>query len=149
MAANMLVAQLSLKGTRPLLWHRFGPEALSGERKERTGSAGNDPEEWRRTVLATPEGQLYVEPTYAFAVLREGAKFTKKGQSNLQKSLSATLQVLGERILLNRFWPGFPNRCRDARSTASAPRDLRRSTSPPARSWRERARSMWPGESKA
>ena len=108
MAKNILTARIHLKGSRPLLWHRFGAEALSGDRKERTGTAGNDSEEWRHTVLVTPEGQLYLEPTYAFATLREAARYTKKGRSSLQASLAATLQVLDEQIPVNRWWPGFP-----------------------------------------
>ena len=121
MPNNLLTARLTLQGTRPLLWHRFGPDALSGGRKERTGTAGNDPEEWRRTVLVTPQGQLYVEPTYAFGMLREAARFTKKGRASLQADLAATLQVLSERILVDRWWPGYPMGQPFDLATASAP----------------------------
>ena len=121
MDKNLLTARIRLHGTRPLLWHRFGPEALSGGRKERTGTAGNDPEEWRRTALVTPQGQLYVEPTYAFGMLREAARFTKKGRVSLQPDLAATLQVLDERILIDRWWPGYPNGQPFDLATATAP----------------------------
>ena len=73
---NILTAQITIEGTRPLLWHAFTPEAIPIGKRERTGTAGNDPAEWRRTVLATPTGQLYLKHTYVFGCLRDGAKFT-------------------------------------------------------------------------
>jgi hypothetical protein len=105
MANNILIAKVSIKGTRPLLWHRFGPDALPLEKQERTGVAGNDPEEWRKTVMVTKENQLFVDPSYVFATIREGAKYTKKGRGSIQSMVSATLQVLTNRILIDRFLP--------------------------------------------
>lgn len=107
--SNTITATVTIKGTRPLFQHRFGPDALPLEKQERTGVAGNDPQEWRRTCLITKEGQLYVEPTYIFATLREGSKYTKKGRGSIMTQLSATLQVMDNRVLINRFFPGFPN----------------------------------------
>lgn len=103
--ARMLTATVTVKGTRPLLWHRFGPDALPLEKQERTGVAGNDPEEWKRTVLVTPEGQLYLEPTYIFGCLRDGAKYTKKGRGSIQSMVAATLQVLDNKVLIDRYLP--------------------------------------------
>lgn len=102
---NMLMANVTIRGIRPLLWHHFGPDALPLGKKERTGVAGNDPEEWKRTVLVTSEGQLYLEPTYIFACIRDGAKYTKKGRGSIQPMVAATLQVLDDRILIDRFLP--------------------------------------------
>jgi hypothetical protein len=109
--SNMLRAEVSVEGTRPLLWHHFGPNAIppDGKRKERTGVAGNDPEEWRKTVLITKQGQLYLEPTYVFATIREAAKYTKRGRSSIQAAVAATLQVIDESVLVDRYFPGFPN----------------------------------------
>lgn len=43
----MLKATVSRQGVRPLLWHHFGPDTLPLDKKrEKTGVAGNDPEEW-------------------------------------------------------------------------------------------------------
>lgn len=106
---NIITAAVTVKGTRPLLQHHFGPDALPLEKQERTGVAGNDPEEWRRTCLVTKDGQLYVPPTYIFATLRDGARYTKKGKGSIQKSVVATLQVTSDRILIDRHFPGFPN----------------------------------------
>ncbi|MFL6332027.1 MAG: hypothetical protein ACJ754_01635 [Pyrinomonadaceae bacterium] len=107
---NTLRAEVSVEGTRPLLWHHFGPDAIpTDKRKERTGVAGNDPEEWRRTVLVTRRGQLYLEPAYVFAAIRDAARYTKRGRASIQSAVSATLQVTDDLVLIDRHFPGFPN----------------------------------------
>lgn len=90
-------------GTRPMLFHKFGVDAIPLGKKEKTGVAGNDPEEWKRTYMATKEGQLYVEPSYIFGCLREGAKHTKKGRGSIQAAVAATLQVLDDKVLIDRY----------------------------------------------
>lgn len=105
MASNILRATISIRGIRPLLWHAFTPDAIPLQKGEKTGVAGNDPEEWKRTVLVTKTGQLYLEPTYIFGCLRDGAKYTKKGRGSIQPLVAATLQVVDERVLVDRFLP--------------------------------------------
>lgn len=107
--SNILTATITIKGVRPLLWHHFGADALPLEKQERTGVAGNDPEEWRKTALVNKQGQLYLKPTYAFATIRDGAKYTKKGKGSIQSAMSATLQVIDNAVLVDRHFPGFPN----------------------------------------
>ena len=121
MASNIVTAHVSIKGTRPLLFHRFGPDALPLEKQERAGVAGNDPTEWRRTALVTPEGQLYIEPAYVFAALREGGKYTRRGKGSIQPSIAATLQVVDDRILIDRWLPGFPGKRKCDLATVEAP----------------------------
>ena len=100
--SNIISAQVSIKGTRPLLWHRFGPDALPLEKQERTGVAGHDPEEWKRTVLVTGDRhQLYIDGAYVFSCVREGARYTKRGRGSLQVPVSATLQVAESIILID------------------------------------------------
>jgi hypothetical protein len=70
--------------------------------------AGNDPEEWKRTVLVTAERQLYLEPSYVFATVRDGSSYTKKGRGSIQKAVVATLQVVDDRILVDRYLPEEP-----------------------------------------
>jgi len=103
--ANIVTAKIDVKGTRPLLQHRFGPEALPLEKQERTGVAGNDPEEWRRTSMVTPSGQLYLDGTYVFATIIAAAKHTRKGKGSIQPLVAATLQVCDEQVLLDRWLP--------------------------------------------
>jgi hypothetical protein len=106
---NIIKAEVQVKGVRPLLWHAFGPDAIPLEKQERTGVAGNDPEEWRKTVLYLPESrQLYLRPTYVFGCLRDGAKHTPRKRGTLQPFLSATLQVLDDLVLVDRFLPAEP-----------------------------------------
>jgi hypothetical protein len=99
----LILATVKIRGTRPLLFHCFTPDTISLEKKERTGVAGNDPEEWKRTYTATSVGQLYMSSTYIFACLRDAAKHTKKGRGSIQSNVTATLQVLDDKILLNRY----------------------------------------------
>ena len=106
--SNILRATLRIYGTRPLLWHHFSADALSPIKREKTGVAGNDPEEWRRTVLMTAERQLYLKPTYVFGALRDGARYTPRKRGTLQPLVAATLQVVDEQVLIDRFVPPEP-----------------------------------------
>ena len=94
-----------IEGTRPLLFHRFNVELLNKERKVKSGSAGNNPEEWRDTFFANENKQLYLPGMYFFSCLKFGAAFTKVGRGTIQKKAAATLQVLDEKVLLDRFLP--------------------------------------------
>lgn len=101
----IFVAQLAIEGTRPLLWNAFTLDKIPLHKKEKRGVAGNDPAEWKRSVLATTEGQLFIEPTYAFGMLRDGAKYVTAGRGSIQPRVAATLQVLDGRIMTNRYLP--------------------------------------------
>jgi hypothetical protein len=107
---NMVVAELRIVGTRPLLFHAFGPDSIPADgRKEREGAAGNNPNEWRKTVLFLPESrQLYLKPSYIFGSLRDGARHTPRKRGTLQSYVAATLQLLDDIILLDRHLPPEP-----------------------------------------
>jgi hypothetical protein len=109
MGNNIVQAKVSIKGIRPLFFHKFGREAIPLEKQEKTGVAGNDPVEWRKTVMVTKDGQLYLESTYAFATVVAGSAFVKKGRGSIQNNVRATLQIMDSRILVDRWFPGFPN----------------------------------------
>lgn len=102
---NVLSATVTIRGIRPLLWHHFGPDALPLEKQEKSGVAGNDPTEWKKTVMVTKDKQLFIDPSYIFACIRDGAKYTKKGKGSIQSSVSATLQVSTDRVLIDRYLP--------------------------------------------
>jgi hypothetical protein len=99
---NILRAQVSIRGIRPLLWHHFGPDALPLEKQEREGVAGNNPGEWRKTVLMTDDRRLYLKPTYIFGCLRDGARHTPRKRGTLQPYVAATLQVMSDLIFVHR-----------------------------------------------
>lgn len=102
----MLTATVTIKGTKPLFWHAFGPESIPLEKQEKEGVAGNVPPEWRKTVLCTKQGQLYLRGDYVFGSFRDGARNVKKGRGSIQRDVTATLEVLDDRILVDRFMPG-------------------------------------------
>src|SRR6185369_2297434 len=106
--SKIVKGTVEIRGVRPLLWHHFNPEALSLTRQERSGVKGNEPDEWKKTVLTTPGRQLYLPPDYIFACLREAAKYSKKGRMTLRDPLAATLQVSDERVLVDRKLPKEP-----------------------------------------
>lgn len=105
---NILQARVEIVGVRPLLWHHFGPDAIPLEKREKTGVAGNDPEEWRRTVLMTTARQLYIRGTYVFGMMRDGARHTPKKRGTLQPVVASTLQIADDVILVDRFVPDEP-----------------------------------------
>lgn len=106
--ANIVNAKVEVLGTRPLFQHRFTPDALPLEKQERTGVAGNDPENWRKTCIVDKNGQLFLDPSYVFASIREGGKGIKRGKGGIYKFIASTLQVTDNKVLIDRFYPGFP-----------------------------------------
>src|SRR5690606_16095499 len=76
-------------------------------KREKAGVAGNNPEEWKKTFTATNEGQLYLRSDYIFSCLREGAKHTPNGRGTMEPIVSATLQVINDRLYLNRYVPKY------------------------------------------
>lgn len=106
---NILTANIHIVGVKPLFFNAFGPESIPLEKQERSGKAGNDPTEWRKSTPVTSDGQLFMDASYAFATIREGAKNVKKGRGSIQPLVISTLQVIEDRLLVNRFMPGFPN----------------------------------------
>lgn len=101
----VLKATINIVGIRPILFHRFSVDSISLENRERSGKAGNDPNEWKRTVLMTEENQLFVDSTYIFGCLRDGGKYIKSGRGSIQPKIASTLTVIDEIILLDRFVP--------------------------------------------
>jgi hypothetical protein len=101
----LVTAAVAIRGTRPLLWHRFGIDAIPLEKKPKQGVAGNNPEEWRNTVLKTSERQLYLESTYVFGCIRDGAKHTSVKRGTLQPKVASTLQITDEIVLIDRWLP--------------------------------------------
>lgn len=105
---NIVQVQVDIRGTRPLWQHKFGPWALPLGPQEKSGVAGNDPEEWRKTCMIDPQGRPYVNDTYLFATIRDGGRYIKVGRGNFMKPIAATLQVMDDPVFVtNCFWPGY------------------------------------------
>ena len=108
MGNNIVFATVAIEGTRPLLQHHFTPDAIPLKKRERTGVAGNDPEEWKKTVLMTPERQLYLPGNYFFSCLRDAAYLTTRKRQT-QRDVVATLQIQDPVVLIrDRFVPDEP-----------------------------------------
>lgn len=105
---NIVYFGVGIEGTRPLLQHKFGPDALPLKPREKSGVAGNDPEEWRRTTMVNKEGRFYLQNTYLFAAIREGGRYIKLGRRNLMLPIAATLQIVEDPVYItNYYWPGY------------------------------------------
>lgn len=111
---GIAMARVAITGTRPLLFHHFTEDAVFGpadpdprKRRRRTGRAGNDPHEWQHTALLTADRQLYLEPPYIYGAIRNAGKFTPAGgrRGSMMAAVAATVQVLEDRILLDRWAP--------------------------------------------
>jgi len=93
-----------LIGKRPILFCAFRIETITALTRSKTGSAGNDPEEWKRTVLEK-NGVLYIPGSYWSSCLKEGAKYTKAGRGSIQKMFRSCAIVLDEVSYLDRKLP--------------------------------------------
>ena len=95
-----VAARISIKGTKSLLFHTFPIDALDAG-KAKKGTAGNDGDEWKKTVLMDKDRNLYVLSSYLRACITEGGKHIKVGKGNISKKVGACLEVLEERIFLD------------------------------------------------
>lgn len=114
----MLLAKVKIIGTKPLIFHKFNIECISNLSKVKSGSAGNDPEEWRNGFFSD-ENRLYLPGTYFVSCFRNGSVHTKVGRGTIQKSWMSAVQVEDEKIYLNRC---MPDKWQDM-STADFPKD--------------------------
>ncbi|PEG16424.1 hypothetical protein COO04_09270 [Bacillus toyonensis] len=113
---SIICANVKILGTRPLLFNRFTEDAIPITKQEKCGVPGNNPEEWKKTFQATQQGQLYLDPIYIFSCLRAGGKFISKGRGTLEPEVASTLQVLDNKIFINRFLPPINKLTRDDKS---------------------------------
>jgi len=100
----MKVVDVKVRGIRPLFFHAFKVEVISNLNKVKSGSAGNDPDEWKRTVLER-NGTLYIPGAYWSGCLKGGARYTKAGRGTLQKSFTSGMLVLTDVAELDRKLP--------------------------------------------
>jgi len=91
-------------GTKSLLFHKFNIEEISSLTKVRTGSAGNNPDEWKTTLFEV-NNQLYMPAAYWFASITNGAVYTKVGRGTVKNKVAACMVVDTEMTMLNRYLP--------------------------------------------
>lgn len=112
----LLRAKVRIRGTRPLLFNKFTDNSIPLKKKEKLGVAGNNPDEWKDTFNSTKDGQLYLDSLYIFSCLRAGGKHTPKGRGSLEPDVAATLQILDDKLYLNRTMPSLALITRDERN---------------------------------
>lgn len=95
-----ILAKVEIKGTKPLLINTFPHDCLS-ERASRSGTTGNNSEEWKRTVLMNESRELYVLQSYFLGAFKEGGKYLKVGKGNLSKKIASVMEVCEDKIYLN------------------------------------------------
>ena len=100
----MKKVEVKVVGKRPLLFHKFNIDVISDTKKVKSGKAGDNPEEWKETVLQK-DGQLYIPGIYWFSCMREGSKYTKKKMGSIQKEFTSCTLVLSDISLLDRHLP--------------------------------------------
>lgn len=116
----MKIVTVKIKGSRPILFHAFQMEAISSLTKEKTGSAGNNPEEWKKTLLEK-NNQLYVPGSYFAGCLKHGSKYTKAGRGTVQKSFMSCMLMRSEISLIDRYLPeGWQNKSAEEMSKNSS-----------------------------
>jgi hypothetical protein len=98
---SIVAAKVAISGIKTLAIHHFGPDALPLEKQEKTGVAGHDPEEWKRTVLLTKKRELFFPPTYFFGSIKEGGRHVKKGRGSIMYDVAATLQIEDDAIKIH------------------------------------------------
>jgi hypothetical protein len=103
---TIVAANVCIQGIKTLAIHHFGAGSLPLEKQEKTGVAGNDPEEWKRSVLLTKKRELYLPPTYFFGAIKEGGRHVKKGRGSILFDIAATLQVKDDSVKI--LWDGEP-----------------------------------------
>ena len=103
--SNIVTAKVEIIGTRSLFFHKGGVDTIPLEKQELTGVAGNDPWTWAKTTPITADGQLFLDPTMVFATIRDGGRHTKVKGKMLMYSIIATLQIIDDIILVDRFLP--------------------------------------------
>lgn len=123
-------AKVTIVGKKPLLFHSFSEKLLPVDgRKEKKGIAGNNPEEWKDTVLMDENRNLFLLNGYIFGCLKGGSKYVKEGRGSVQTKVGACLQIEEDRIFVeDRVVPEEAELTRDA--TKKVYLDVRSVTNP-------------------
>lgn len=96
--------EFKIIGKTAFLFNKFNIENVSNKSKVKSGSAGNDPEEWKLKCIA--EGKnLYLPGYYIFSCLSEGGNYVKEGRGSIKKKLMGCLLINTPKFYLNYELP--------------------------------------------
>jgi len=90
---------VKIEGVKTILFHAFKEEVLD-KNKAKSGTAGNNPNEWKTTVIMDERRRLYLPSSYLFAPIREAGKYTKIGRGTISKHIASTLEISPDIIFL-------------------------------------------------
>ncbi len=100
----MLQAHVKIKGVKPILFNRFNIEKITDTSRIKSGTKGSDTEEWRQSFF-DQDGKLYMPDSYIQACLKNGSVYTKVGRGTLKKTWISAVNIMDEKIFLNRSMP--------------------------------------------
>ena len=100
----MIRAKVTIRGTKPIIFHRFNIEEMRNLSKIKSGSSGNNPEEWRNGFFQEG-GRLYMPGIYMQSAFKNGSVHTKVGRGTVQKTWISAVQIEDLKIFFNREMP--------------------------------------------
>lgn len=98
---EMAKVEASIRGIKPLIFHKFNIEALTDTRKPKEGSTGNNFNEWKSSFFHD-NGHLYLPGNYLFAAFKNGAVNSKVGRGTIQKTWISAVNIIEEKVFMNR-----------------------------------------------
>lgn len=93
--------KILIRGTKPIMFHRFNLENLTDQTKPKVGSAGNNPEEWKKSFYHV-DGKLFFPSDCVFSTLKNGAVYTKAGRGTLKNTWVAAIEIKENQVFLDR-----------------------------------------------
>lgn len=97
-------AEVKIRGVKPILFHRFNIESLQEMSKPKSGTSGNNPDEWRNSFFHDG-GNIYIPSSYLISSLKNGSVHTKVGRGTIQKTWMSAVQIVEDKISLGRKMP--------------------------------------------
>lgn len=93
-----------LVGISGYLFHKFNIGSIANKTKSKSGSAGNNPDEWKETVHSQGT-KLYIPKDYFFATIMGGAKYVKQGKGSIASKVAGCLHIKTDKAYFNRELP--------------------------------------------
>lgn len=105
----MFIGKVKIRGVKPIVFHKFNIEVITSLTKNKSGSAGNNPEEWKKSFYHE-DGKIYMPDMYVFSCLKNASVYTKAGRGSIQKTWISAVQINPTKIFLDRqMFDGWEN----------------------------------------
>jgi len=100
----MKTIEFKITGKTAFMFNKFNVENVSNKSKIKSGSAGNDPDEWKAKTICDGK-KLYIPGYYVFSCLGEGGAYVKEGRGSIKKKLMGCLLINTPKFYLDRELP--------------------------------------------